>query len=357
MSTALVHVETMTAVEIFRPGAIDPILNSIKEEVRKQAAQLDISTDANRKAIASLAFKVAKSKTFIDGQRKNLVADEKKRLASIDAEGRRIWNELESLQQEVRKPLTDWEQADKDRIAAHEEALAEIAGTGNFTAQNWQTIPAVAIGERMKEMEADFGQRQWEEFAVRAAGIKAVAARQMTDALHRAEKAEQEKAELERLRAEAAERQQKEREERIAREAAEVAEADARRRAEEAAKKAEAERQRVERERLQAEARAQAAEAARIASEERAEAARIAAQKKAEADKLAAIEAERQRVAEEARRMKQEAETRERNKAHKANILRESMDGLIAWGISAEIAHEVISAITNGRVPHITIQF
>jgi hypothetical protein len=93
MSTALVNVEAMTAVEIFRPGAIDPLLGAIKEEVRQQASKLDISTEPNRKAIASLAFKVAKSKTFIDGQRKSLVADEKKRLAAIDAEGRRIWDE------------------------------------------------------------------------------------------------------------------------------------------------------------------------------------------------------------------------------------------------------------------------
>jgi hypothetical protein len=346
----------MTAVEIFRPGAIDPLLSAIKDEVRQQASKLDISTEPNRKAIASLAFKVAKSKTFIDGQRKNLVADEKKRLASIDAEGRRIWNELEALQLEVRKPLTDWEEADKERIAAHESHITETLNGGSYSLQNWQSLPIEVMQDRLNEILA-LGQWNWEEFRSRGELAVKTASAQIQEAIAKREKHEAEQAELARLRAEAAERDRKEREERIAREAREAAEREAQKRAEDAAKKAEAERLRVERERQQAEDRAQAAEAARIASEQRAEAARVAAAKKAEADKLAAIEAERLRVAEEAQQAQREAEARERNKAHKAKTNRESRDGLIAAGISSEVAEMVVDAIAKGLVPNITIHY
>ena len=70
MSTALATIENKPATELFKPGAIDPILDAIRAEVRREAACLDISTEANRKAIASLAFKVAKSKTFVDKRRR-----------------------------------------------------------------------------------------------------------------------------------------------------------------------------------------------------------------------------------------------------------------------------------------------
>ena len=106
-----------------------PIMDRIAIEVREQAKDLDISTPNSRSQLAALAYKVARSKTFIDGQRKTLVSDEKKRLAKIDAEGKRIWDTLESLQAEVRKPLTEWEAIEKNRVIAHENALALIDST------------------------------------------------------------------------------------------------------------------------------------------------------------------------------------------------------------------------------------
>ena len=74
--TALAIIETLTPADIFKPGAIDPILDKIEAEVRATAATLDISTPNSRSALASLAYKVGRSKTFIDGQRKSLVSDE-----------------------------------------------------------------------------------------------------------------------------------------------------------------------------------------------------------------------------------------------------------------------------------------
>jgi hypothetical protein len=249
--TALVKLETCTAAQIFEPGFIDPVLEQIEAEARSEAAKLDISTELGRKNIASLAYKVARSKTFIDNQRKALVSEEKKRLKRIDEEGSRIWSRLECLQDEVRKPLTEWEQRDKDRIAAHEEALKEIEGAGPYSLQNWQVLSTEAMRDRLREIESD--SRNWEEFGGRAAGVKALAKEQIKEAISKREKYDAEQAELARLRAEAAEREKKEREERIAREATERAEREAREREAKAAREAEAQRQRIEAEKTVAE--------------------------------------------------------------------------------------------------------
>ena len=43
------------------------------------------------------------------------------------------WDRLEALQKEVRQPLTDWENREKNRIAEHEAAIAEMASTSAST--------------------------------------------------------------------------------------------------------------------------------------------------------------------------------------------------------------------------------
>jgi colicin import membrane protein len=73
--TALAVIETMTPAKLFEPGTIDPLIERIKTEVRSVA--IDTSTGSGRKACASLAFKVARSKTFIDKQRSGVGARRK----------------------------------------------------------------------------------------------------------------------------------------------------------------------------------------------------------------------------------------------------------------------------------------
>jgi colicin import membrane protein len=368
-TSALALLETYTAVQLFAPGGLDPVVERIKAEVRAQAAELDISTDENRKAIKSLAYKVARSKTFIDEQRKALVADEKKRLAAIDAEGRRVWSELEELQVEVRGPLTEWENRDKVRIEVHERNLAEI-----------QALAEVPLGASTEDIErrlkiasaVDAG--RFEEFAKRAAGLQATAVAKLNADLILSREADAARIELERLRKEEQERAIREREQAAALKAKQEAETRAEaerkrveqetaRREAEARAAAEAERMRVEREREAAEERARKAEQDRIAAAKKAEEDRVAAARKAEEEKQAAVEAERARVAAEKERERQETEARERNKAHRAKINREAKSALEAAielpgnALSSFQAEEIVKAIVNGRIPHVRIEY
>ncbi len=343
-STALIRLESCTAVQIFGPGFIDPLLDQLEAEAKSEAAKLDISTEANRKALASLAYKVARSKTFIDDQRKLLVADEKKRLKAIDQEGARIWDRLEALQDEVRKPLTEWEEIDKRRIAEHEEALKEIEGAGEHSSRSWESLTAEAMRDRLKEIETD--PRQWEEFGQRAAGVKAVTKAQILQAIEKREKWDAQQAELIRLRQEAAEREQREREERIAREAREKAERESREREESA-----------EREKQAAEQRAAQAEERRIQEAQAAERRAAEAAAQAERDRGRAVEAEKQRRAAEDKRKREEQERRDASARIRKRVLGKISEAIAELGVAPERADVIASALANGKIPNVTVVF
>lgn len=355
-STDLVIVEKLTPAAVFAPGGVDDILAKIAREVR--STHTDISTKAGREAVASLAYKVARSKTALDKMGKDLGETHYKSWKAITTERARIESELDALRDEVRKPLTDWENAEKDRIAGHEAELATMEGNLTFGTSE----PTSAdIRERLDASEQP-STRDWEEFAKRAAEIRDRVRAGLAAMLAVAEKREADAAELARHRAEQIAREQKERDDRIAAEAAEraraEAEAKAKREAEEAAAKAETERQRVEQERAAAVARAEKAEADRKAAAAKAEKDAREAAEAAERNRLASIEAERKRVADEAARVAAETAKREADKKHKSKINNEVLAGLIARsGVDEEIGKAIVAAIARGEVPHTKIAY
>jgi hypothetical protein len=341
VSNALARVETIAPIDLFRAEVIDPIMATIRETVIAQASTLDISTPDNRAALASLAYKVGRSKTFIDGQRKNLVSEEKKRLAKIDAEGKRIWDTLEALQHEVRKPLTDWEDAEKQRVQDHENALILIRTTSLLP-----SMVSVADVESVIQAVEAFRSREWQEFSKRAEEVINAEITSLTSALNSARKREEEAAELARLRAEAAAREQKEREERIAREAVEREQREAKEREERSSREAAAREALIRKEKEDAEARANKAE---LEAKETA--------KRLEREKLEAVETERQRV--EAKRLAEEKEQkeRERDREHRSKVNNEAFNALVALGLSSDHAKMVVTAIAKGNIPNVKVVY
>ena len=374
-STALVvtlkSLPTVAAVELFKPGALDHILACIEAEARKEASGLEISTEASRQAIASLAYKIARSKTYIDDQGKSLTEDARKQINAVNGDRKVARERLDGLKDEIRKPLTEWENLDKDRQAAHEEALNEIESAGASSISRWQSFSAEAMRDRLKEIIADT--RDWEEFSQRAAGVKAVAKEQITQAIERREAYDKEQAELTRLRAEEAERVAKAREEAAARAATEAAEKKAQEEKDAAQRASQAEYDRLrgeaeyaENKRIAAEqeAKRQAdqAEARRIADAQAAERRAKEAADKAEADQKRAIEAERQRVADAQKAEREAAEKREANKRHVAKINKEVKKAMMycdlnGANISVEAVDGLISAIAKGLIPHVSIEY
>jgi hypothetical protein len=369
-TTLMVIPPEMTAVQLFAPGKANDILASIEEEARAEAAKIDISTKSGREALASLVYKIKRTKTQTDKFRLELVSDRKKELKIIDMEGGVMWDRLEALQKEINQPLDDLKRKNDERVAKHESAIAELDGASTQTSQEWQTLPVEALADRLTEIsEAYPSTHDWEEFGSRGALAVKTAIAKITDAITKRETYDAEQIELARLRAEAAERAQKEREDAAAAKAKAEAEETARIAAIEAERKAQQDQERIKRE---SEEREESIERDRKAAQERAERAERdkaeaeakskrdaeAAAQKAEEEKQAAVRAEQER-AERERKAEEEAERkRAANRAHSAKINGEAKACLLNHtNLTAENAEEVIKAIVKGLVSHVSIQY
>ncbi|MCA6108164.1 hypothetical protein [Bradyrhizobium cenepequi] len=329
MSTALINIDVLTPEKVFAPGGVEEIISKLEKDVRAMERP-GIATEDDRKELASLAYKITRSKTALDEMGKEHVAKLKKVAGVIDADRRIIRDRLEALKDEVRKPLTDWENAEKARVEAHEIALNAIhaISTDLFGAGS------AALRSRLDGLR-DLMKRDWQEFGPKAEVMAEDAATALTAALIVAEKAEAEAIELARLRAEAAERERRDREERIAREAAEKARADAE-------AKAAADLRRLEAEKSEA-----------LAQAERDKAAALQAQQ----DAAAAITYERARIAAENKRVDDEAAARARDVDRRAGIHRAAMLALISGGLSQDAAKLAVTLIAKGKIPAVTITY
>jgi colicin import membrane protein len=271
-STGLVVFEKLTPAAVFAPGGVNDILEKIAREVRH--TPVDISSKSGREHCASLAYKVARSKTALDKMGKELGETHYKSWKAITAERSRIETELDALRDEVRKPLTDWENAEKLRIDNHEQAIVSIEGMRIFDV----SPTAADIKYRLDAFES-LQPRVWEEFSVRASFAETETSVALRRLLDETLKREADAAELAQLRAEQVIREQKEREDRIAAEAAELARIAAEHKAEcearEIARKVEVERLLAEQEKAAATARAEQAESARSAAAAKSEQNRI----------------------------------------------------------------------------------
>jgi len=352
MSNELTVPSKENALEVYqKPNGLDPFLKQIREEIDSFVP--DVSTKKGRDAIASIAYKVAKSKTALDDVGKELVAELKELPKKIDAERKRVRETLDSWRDEVRKPLTDWEQAEEKRVLYHKNSIENIKSH----AIDLDSLDSVTIKSRMVALEAICVDISFEEFELEAVHAKESALKNLKQALEKREHYEKEQAELARLRAESVAREQKEREERIAREAEERAKLAA----EEAAKK---EREASERRELELKLQAEKAEREKLESIQREEKAKKDAIEREERMKIeaeekqkAAIEAEKKRVADEAAKIEAERVRREKDTAHRSAINREAMQCFVDGGFTEDQAKLAVSLIAKKLIKNVTINY
>jgi len=357
-----------SAVAVFVPGGVDDVLTRIKAKVR--SIKPDVSTASGRKAVASLAYKVARSKTALIGvmeaECKRIRDEVDDKTSTIYKNIKRIEDELDALKAEARKPLTDLENANKARIAAHVVALGELEFIGVFADA---PLSSDLVLERMKQLQ-EFPQRDWQEFSIRAAELLASVQSNLAATLDAARAHESQQAELARLRAEAEERRRQEaereraaREERLKADAAEAArkqaEAKAAREIAELERRQKAEIDRMKCEMLAAEKRAK--DTAAAAAERALAANPISAGKRGDVEnnKQAAIDAERKRVADlHAAKLRKDEELAAVPDQQITRIywdICDFIEGVI--GVGRQDAVSLTDALVNGNVPHITIDW
>ncbi|MGL6033996.1 MAG: hypothetical protein ACRC0N_02820 [Acinetobacter johnsonii] len=332
-------------------------IQSIVDQIKAQVSSIvpDATTPKGRKEIASLAYKVAQSKSAIDAEGKKLKEQYTVVTNKIDADRKFARDELDAERDRIRQPLTDWENAEKDRLAKHEAAIQEIK---NFADNNFLiTANSSMIKGAIAALNDQVIDSSFEEYEEQAKLAKLETLETLRNALSETQSLEAERAELERLRQAEIERQQKERDEKIAREAADKARV-------EAEAKALADRKRAEQEKLEAEQREARLKLEKEQAELREQQLKqqaIEREKQAEIDQQNAVEAERLRIEREAQAKAdaelKEQQAREANKAHKKKICNEALQGLTSIGVSEELGKQILQAIHKGEVPHVSIKF
>jgi len=314
----------------------------------------DISTKSGRDEIKTTAFKITKVKTSLDKTALALTEDWRTKTVAVNKARAVMVKELEGLANTVRKPLTDWEEAEENRLrncrAAIDgfkaAALVSLDATStSVKALRNQILVNVPTAETFLDM--------FEEAT--DAHHRAVVS--LANAEVRLVKEEADRAELKRLQDADAERQRLQVEKDAAEQAERESEERARIKAEQEAAATKAEEQRIEK------AKHDAAAAAELVAKEKAEAyaseverkhqAELAAEKK-RADEATAAEAKR--VA-DAKAEADEQTKRDVDQAHRTAVKSAAKQALMTCGADEDTARKIVMAILAAEVPNVTLRF
>lgn len=138
---------TVTAVTVYAsPHSVDAIIEEVERQARQAANGLTADTRAGRAELASLAHRVARTKTALDDLGKDLVAEWKAKSAAVDAQRRRIREALDTLKGTVRAPLTQWELDEE----ARQVRIAHVLGRLRALAMP-STAPSEAIAAKLAD--------------------------------------------------------------------------------------------------------------------------------------------------------------------------------------------------------------
>lgn len=361
---ALFEVTPESAVQLFTDGnAYSEFYAKVKAEVEKLTP--DTTTKNGRDEIKAMAFKVTKTKTALDKQALALTEEWRVKTNAVNASRKLMTTELDALAKEVRKPLTDWEDAEKQRIDDcravidwfKSSAIVTIEDTAaRVRARGTEVFARLIDPDKFRDLESE------------ATAAKALAVDALKSAMARLTREEAEKAELEALRTANAER------ERIEAEKAEAARLEAERLEAEGV----AEQNRIAAEQAEAArielAKQEAAEAARKAEQQAAQAAQderdrlhaeqLAAERaradQAQAERLAEVQRIADEQAERDRKAKEEAEAlakREADQAHRTKVKAKAKEAIMTCGADEETARKIVMAIIAGEVPNVRLDF
>lgn len=339
----LVVIEEANIPALFAEGGSDPIIEGLENEAAKFEG--DISTKKGRDEIKSFARKFSTSKTYLEGLGKALSDEYRAKIAPINDERNKIKACCDELRDKVRKPLTDWEDAKKKRVADIEARIQEMNDYLELT-----PCTSTEAENILKEINAIVVDESFEEFELAAKKAKAAAVTQLEAKFIVLQNQEKEKAEGERLEQERIEKERIKREERIAKEAAEQATKEA----EEKAKAEQGEKDRVAQEAID---KAEKEKLEAQLATEKAEREKREAAEQAEQEKQEAIEADRKEREEAKRQEAEKEEKRQANMKHRNKIHKEAKASMLENGISEENATIFVTMVKDGLVKHIIINY
>ena len=316
-------------------GAAKDLVQQLEKQAREKSATLSADTVQGRKEIISISAQVSKAKVSLDNFGKALVEGAKKQIKVVDSERKYIRDNLDDLHKEIRQPVTDYENAELERVKNATDLIAYIK---NLSTRDIaiHSMTSTELENNLQILnDIDVSEEALQEFSKEAEYEKNASILFLTERIESAKTYEAEQLELVRLREYQVEQEAKNREEAIRREAEEKS----KREAQEAIERAEQEKQ-------------------------------LAIQK-AEREAQEIIEAERKRIAdEEAKRLEEEAlqkahqariEAEElRRKAdieHRASIHKTAKEAFISEGFSDADAIKIVNIIRAEKIPNVTINY
>lgn len=334
----LIKLESVNAVTIFTEGGLDDLLGKITMAAKSFVP--DITTTKGRDEIKSIAAKVAKSKTYLDAKGKDLVSGWKTKAKMVDVERKRMRDALDELKVEIRKPVTDFEDADKARVAdliESVEAILKMSEVDGMTLEE--------ISRRIDQLNQQTTGEEFQEFQEEAERCKAESMQSLEVSFTKQKKYEDDQAELAKLKAEAAEREEADRVAKIKADAETKAKLDAE-------KAVEVERQRAEK------AEQDAKDAAERAEKEKQEAVAAAERKaKEEADRKEQERLDAERIAEAAKQKEREvAERKAANARHRNHVDKQAIDALVHTKlVDKDKAAQIVAIVAAGEIPGMQI--
>ena len=247
-SVTVTHKENL--LSFFRNGAnLDGLYNVVA--TKASALVADVTTKEGVSQIKSTARQIASIKKRVDDIGKDVVAELKDLPKQIDANRKKWREDMETLQEEIRKPVTE--------IENRQAEIEEIRAThGKLVLSGSEEIKAAIESLDKIELTGD----KWKESLEDATAAVTAEKGALEVMLNAALKKEAEARELEELRKKQEEAERIIREQKIREEAERKAR-------EEAEARAAAEKARLEREKAEAERKAAEAEKARREAEER----------------------------------------------------------------------------------------
>lgn len=194
----LVHIPQDTAMTVFlTDNGLDPYIEKIKNDALSIVP--DSKTAKGRAAILKTTTLVRKSRDYLDGVGKELVSKLKEQPKIIDAERKRMRDTLDLLIEDIRKPVTEFEEAEEKRVNRIQEVIDKmkavpINGTKQQLEDHLARIQNTEISEFFQELKP------------LATQVKLAVIDQLNVAISEVVRKEAERIELEQLRKEAEER-------------------------------------------------------------------------------------------------------------------------------------------------------
>ena len=347
MNDELVVVKKVDIPALFEKDGSNPIIEGLKREAAKFKG--DASTVKGRKEIGSFSRKFSTAGVYLDGLGKDLSDELRAKIAPINTERNKIKACCNELRDSSRKPLTDWEEIDKKRVADIEERIRLMEASLDLEFVDAENVKVVL--DKVKVIVID---NSFEEYDGAAAKVKDRVVTHLEAKFIVLQNQEKEKAEAESLEKERLAKEQEDREKKIAEDAAEKAKLEA----EEKAQKEQEEKDRLAKEAVEkAERETLEAKLETKLETERAEREKLEASEKAEQEKKESVEAEKQRQADEKQKEKESEEKRQANKRHRTKINNQAKSSLVNEGFDDNVSEKIVIAIAKGLIKNVTINY